>query len=117
MEVEKNPGDLLVHDGKRIHQLEHGNALADISPRNTLRDRQDDFEDNQPALTLATTDPPRMTARSKSLATNYHWFRSKLSESTVVVKYVPSNSNVANIFTKALPLYAFTRHRKMLCGW
>ena len=41
MEVKKNPGDLLVHDGKRIHQLEHGDALADLSPRNALRDRQD----------------------------------------------------------------------------
>ena len=40
------------------------------------------FEDNQPALTLATIDPPRMTARSKSLATRYQ----KLLESTVVVK-------------------------------
>ena len=75
------------------------------------------FEDNQPALTLATTDPPRMTARSKSLATKYHWFCSKLSKSTVVVKYVPSDSNVADIFMKALPLDAFARHRKTLCGW
>lgn len=32
------------------------------------------FEDNQACLTLATTDPPRMTPRSKSIAVKYHWF-------------------------------------------
>ena len=35
-EIEKDPGDLLVHDGKRIYQLEHGNALTDLSPWNAL---------------------------------------------------------------------------------
>ena len=75
------------------------------------------FEDNTPALTLATTDPPRMTPRSKSLAVKYHWFRSKLSPTTIVVKYVGTHDNVADIFTKSLPFDAFTRHRKTLCGW
>ena len=75
------------------------------------------FEDNQPALTLANTDPPRMTPRSKSLAVKYHWFRSKLSDSTVVIKYVASGENVADIFTKPLPFEAFAKHRKTLCGW
>jgi hypothetical protein len=75
------------------------------------------FEDNAPALTLANTDPPRMTPRSKSLAVKYHWFRSKLSPTTIVVTYVPSGDNVADIFTKALPFDAFTKHRRTLCGW
>ena len=75
------------------------------------------FEDNTPALTLANTDPPRMTPRSKSLAVKYHWFRSKLSPTTIVIKHVASASNVADIFTKALPFEVFARHRKTLCGW
>ena len=75
------------------------------------------FEDNTPALTLATTDPPRMTPRSKSLAVKYHWFRSKLSPTTIVIKHVGTHDNVADIFTKALPFEAFARHRKTLCGW
>ena len=73
----------------------------DLSLGNRISTISTVLEDNQPALTLATTDPPRMTARSKSLATKYHWFRSKLLESTVVMKYVPSDANVADIFTKA----------------
>ncbi len=75
------------------------------------------FEDNTPALTLANTDPPRMTPCSKSLAVKYHWFRSKLSPSTIVVKYIASAENTADIFTKPLPFEAFARHRKTLCGW
>lgn len=75
------------------------------------------FEDNTPAQILATTDPPRMTPRSKSLAVKYHWFRSHLSSSTIVVKHVGTHDNVADIFTKALPFEPFTRHRRTLCGW
>ena len=75
------------------------------------------WEDNTAALALATTDPPRMTPRSKSLAVKYHWFRSHLSPSTILVKHVRSEANTADVLTKALPLDAFVRHRKTLCGW
>ena len=75
------------------------------------------FEDNSAALALATTDPPRMTPRSKSLAVKYHWFRSHLSPTTVVVVPVASAQNSADIFTKALPFDAFVRHRKVICGY
>ena len=46
------------------------------------------FEDNRACKILATTDPPRLTPRSKSLAIKYHWFRSHLSEHTIVIKDV-----------------------------
>jgi hypothetical protein len=36
------------------------------------------WEDNAACLVLATTDPPRMTPRSKSIAVKYHWFREHL---------------------------------------
>lgn len=75
------------------------------------------FEDNRAAEILATTDPPRMTPRSKSLGIKYHWFREKLSPETVVIKSVPSKDNSADIFTKALPFADFARHRKTICGW
>ena len=91
-----------------IFDLKLGDKLSSIS---TV------FEDNTPALTLATTDPPRMTPRSKSLAVKYHWFRSHLSSTTIIVKHVGSKDNTADIFTKPLPFDAFTRHRKSLCGW
>ena len=92
-------------------------SIFDLDLKDRLSSMSTVFEDNQPALTLANTDPPRMTPRSKSLAVKYHWFRSKLSPTTIVVKYVASGDNVADIFTKALPLDAFTKHRRTLCGW
>ena len=88
--------------------LGFGEALSTIS---TV------FEDNRAAQILATTDPPRMTPRSKHLAVKYHWFRSHLSNDTIVIKSVPSATNKADIFTKALPREAFVRHRKTICGW
>ena len=74
------------------------------------------WEDNQSAEILATTDPPRLTPRSKSLAVKCHWFRSKLSD-RLRIKHVPSAENAADIFTKAIPFEAFARHRKTICGW
>jgi hypothetical protein len=91
-----------------IFELDVGNSISKIS---TV------FEDNQPAIALATTDPPRMTPRSKSLAVKYHWFRSRLSPETIVVQHVASADNKADIFTKALPFELFAKHRKTICGW
>ena len=44
------------------------------------------FEGNWACYILATTDPPHMTPRLKSLAVKYHWFRSHLSEYWIVIK-------------------------------
>ena len=93
------------------------NAVFDLKLGDRISKMSTVFEDNTPALTLANTDPPRMTPRSKSLAVKYHWFCSKLSPTTIVVTYVPSGDNVADILTKPLPLDAFTKHRRTLCGW
>lgn len=92
-------------------------SIFDLDLNNRLSLMSTVFEDNQPALTLANTDPPCMTPRSKSLAVKYHWFHSKLSPTTIVVKYVASGDNVVDIFTKALPLNAFTKHCRTLCSW
>jgi len=91
-----------------IFSLELGSKISTIS---TV------FEDNAPALALATTDPPRMTPRSKSLAVKYHWFRSHLSPDSIVLTKVGTLDNESDIFTKALPYEAFSRHRKTICGW
>ena len=58
------------------------------------------FEDNRACRILATTDPPRMTPRSKSLAIKCHWFRTHLSEDTIVVTDVESTKQKADGFTK-----------------
>jgi Reverse transcriptase (RNA-dependent DNA polymerase) len=50
---------------------------VDCGPLNVIGDagsiiRSTIFEDNQACYQLATTDPPRMTSRSKSIAIKYH---------------------------------------------
>ena len=75
------------------------------------------WEDNRAAEILATTDPPRLTPRSKSLAVKHHWFRSHLSPDTIAIKAVPSEINMADCLTKPLPVEKFQQARSALCGW
>ena len=105
---DKNDLPFLAYEIDGIFKLNMGDRISTIS---TV------FEDNMPALILATTDPPRMTPRSKHMGVKYHWFRSHLSPSTILVKSVPSASNKGDIFTKALARDLFERHRKTICGW
>jgi hypothetical protein len=74
------------------------------------------FEDNQPALTLATQDPPRLTPRSKHIAVKYHWFRSHIGPD-LQLKYISTNDQLADILTKPLPRIKFEAARKRLMGW
>ena len=90
-----------------IFSLDLGSKLSSIS---TV------YEDNRAAQILATTDPPRVTPRSKHLAVKWHWFRSHLSDE-IVIAAVSSADNKGDIFTKSLPREAFERHRKTICGW
>jgi len=74
------------------------------------------FEDNRACRMLATTDPPRLTPRSKSLAVKYHWFRSHLSDS-IVISDIDSKLQKGDGFTKPLPAPAFALFRRSVCGW
>ena len=75
------------------------------------------FEDNRAALLLATTDPPRLTPRSKSIAVKYHWFREHLKSDSIVMKSIDSAHNRANILTKPLAWRDFIMERKMTMGF
>ena len=75
------------------------------------------YEDNRAAEILANTSPPGLTPRSKSLAVKFHWLRSKLSPTTIVVKAVESAANLADCLTKPLPLDKFLTARLAVCGW
>ncbi len=94
------------------HNLSYGNKISKIS---TV------FEDNRAAKILATTDPPRLTPRSKSLAVRYHWFRSHLGVnkdgSGIVIHDVASAQNKADFLTKALNHADFVANRLAVCGW
>jgi hypothetical protein len=75
------------------------------------------FEDNQACLSLASSDPPKMTPRSKSIAVKYHWFREHLQPGVIDLVAISSSKQLADIFTKPLSPPAFTYLRKKLLGW
>jgi hypothetical protein len=75
------------------------------------------FKDNRACFVLATTDPPRMTPRSKSIAIKYHWFHDHLKQGEIEMRTVESALKCANILTKALPHPQFELERKLIMGF
>ena len=56
------------------------------------------YVDNQGAIQLGKN--PVYHQRSKHIDTRYHYIRSKISDGSVILEYVPSRDNVADMFTK-----------------
>ena len=73
------------------------------------------FEDNSGALEMARV--PKLRPRTKHINTQYHWFRSFIRSGQIIVMAVKSSLQVADIFTKPLPVRQFVRHRKPLMNW
>jgi hypothetical protein len=79
------------------------------------------FEDNQGCLSLVNV--PKMSTRNKYISLKYHFFRSHIgndkdgSGGSVVAKYVKSEEQKADIFTKGLGPAQFKVIRKLLMGW
>jgi len=74
------------------------------------------FEDNQGCLSLANV--PKMSPCNKYLSLKYHFFRDQIGESKgIVAKYIRSEIQQADMFTKGLPVKDFLHIRKLLMGW
>ena len=73
------------------------------------------FEDNASAQQLALY--PKLRPRTKYIGIKYHFFRNHVQNSSIQVKFVPSDLQIADMFTKALPRPTFEQHRKALMGW
>ena len=68
------------------------------------------FEDNQSAISM--TKNPQYHGRHISI--KYHFVRDQVSEGTVKIKYCPSSDMEADIMTKGLSKYEFTKLRNMI---
>ena len=68
--------------------------------------------DNEAALALAKD--PRFHARAKHINTKYHYIRECVDNDALLVSYVPTKDNVADILTKPLPAPTFLRLRSYL---
>jgi hypothetical protein len=73
------------------------------------------FEDNSGALEMART--PKMRPRTKHLNIKYHHFREAVESGIVSMHAIGTADQLADIFTKPLPLELFKRLRKSIMGW
>lgn len=66
------------------------------------------FCDNTGAITIASN--PGNQQKTKHYEVQWLWIRQCISNKEVILTYVPTASNTADIFTKALPKDDFVRH-------
>lgn len=68
--------------------------------------------DNNSAINLS--EDPLLHLRVKHVDMKYHFLRERVASGEIDMQYINTNSNVADIFTKALPASRFTRLRNIL---
>jgi hypothetical protein len=68
--------------------------------------------DNQGAIALAKDN--KYHARTKHIDLRYHFIREAIEDGKIKVKYIPTDENVSDIFTKALAKPKFQRFVEML---
>lgn len=67
--------------------------------------------DNQGALELAKN--PVHHQRSKHIDVKYHYIRSQIQNSSVILHYVPTDENIADIFTKPVNRTKFNKFKNI----
>ena len=68
--------------------------------------------DNKSAISI--THNPEHHTRSKHIEVKYYYLRDKQIKGTINISHVPSESQIAFIFTKPLPATHFCNHRSQL---
>ena len=68
--------------------------------------------DNQGAIALSKDN--KFHSRTKPTGLRYHFIREAVEDGKINMKYVPTDNNVADIFTKALPKPKFQRMVELL---
>lgn len=70
--------------------------------------------DNQGAINLAKN--PVNHQRSKHIDIKYHFIRSEVQSGNVKLQYIPTDNNVADIFTKPATKVKLERFKNFLMG-
>jgi len=73
------------------------------------------WEDNQACLAMATNK--KFSPRTKHISLKYHHFRSFVDRRRIVINYVDTLKQQADIFTKPVQDHLFPKLRFMLMGW
>jgi len=74
------------------------------------------FCDNKSAIALSLN--PVLHARTKHIEVDFHFVREKVASGSLIVSYIPSARQLADIFTKSLPRYLhFSLRTKLGLGY
>jgi hypothetical protein len=73
------------------------------------------FEDNSGCVEIAREY--KMRPRTKHIAVRYHHFRDHVKRGDIQIEHISTKEQIADIFTKALPLRQFQHLRDKLLGW
>jgi hypothetical protein len=72
--------------------------------------------DNQPAIVLITEHTAGQSGRTEHIDVQFHFVRDRYQYGDLVVKFVCTEDQRADIFTKQLPGPAFRKHRSIIMG-
>ena len=72
------------------------------------------FEDNQPAICIATN--PVTSSYSKHFDVRLHYTREKLQDGVIAIEYCDTANMVADMMTKALDRIKLEKHRSTALG-
>ena len=73
------------------------------------------YEDNDACLKFARM--PKLTPRTKHIGIPYHWFRTQVERLEIQIERSDTTLQLADQFTKGLPVDMFRNARKHLMGW
>ncbi len=73
------------------------------------------FEDNKGCVDLIAA--PTMRPRSCHIAIKYHHFREHVRTGQIHIKWISTDNQLADIFTKPLTAQKITHLRQQLLGW
>ena len=82
--------------------------LLDLGAQKHLEEIRNIYIDNQGASALARN--PEYHARTKHIDIQYHFVRQHIETNKITLTHCPTSETTADIFTKALPQAAFTKH-------
>jgi len=82
--------------------------LLDLGARGHSSELSNIYIDNQGAIALARN--PEFHARTKHIDIQYHFVRQHVESKKIHLAYCRTSEMTADIFTKALPQPAFTKH-------
>lgn len=84
--------------------------LQDIMGSHYLKQPVTIFEDNQSTMRVAKT--PENKRRLKHVDVKYHFIKEKISNGTIDIVYIPSDEQIADMFTKPLSKVKFNLFAK-----